>query len=280
MKKVISLSGGRTSGYIAANYKADNLVFALVRTDDKKCLFPDKKLRQVVEDRIEKPFIGTLEMNEIIYTILDIEQMIGQEVSWVSGETFDEVVDYRGGWLPNKLHRYCTTNMKLFPIFHWWHKTFDSPVEMMIGYRANELRRAKKMMERVNDNGLLEIKQTVKKRPDGRNHWEMFEWQKPLFPLIDDNIRLDDIHNFWVGKNVRFAPFNNCVGCFHRNPIFLKKMWDERPIKMQWFADQEEKEGKDQWRKDMKYADIKKHKSQIEISFDDFSDCDSGYCGL
>ena len=27
-------------------------------------------------------------------------------------------------------------------------------------------------------------------------------------------------------------------------------------------------------------AKIKKHKLQIELSFDDFNDCDSGYCGL
>ena len=46
MKTVNSLSGGKTSSYIAANYPANYDVFALVRTDDKNCMFPDKKLRQ------------------------------------------------------------------------------------------------------------------------------------------------------------------------------------------------------------------------------------------
>lgn len=48
MKIVNSLSGGKTSSYIAANYPADYDVFALVRTDDKNCLFPDKKQRLAI----------------------------------------------------------------------------------------------------------------------------------------------------------------------------------------------------------------------------------------
>ena len=44
MKTVNSLSGGKTSSYIAANYPADYNVFALVRIEDEKCKFPDKKI--------------------------------------------------------------------------------------------------------------------------------------------------------------------------------------------------------------------------------------------
>ena len=57
MKTVNSLSGGKTSSYIAANYPADYNVFALVRTNDKSCLYPDKKLRQIVSDKIGIEFI-------------------------------------------------------------------------------------------------------------------------------------------------------------------------------------------------------------------------------
>jgi hypothetical protein len=92
MKTVNSLSGGKTSSYIAANYPADYDVFALVRTDDKNCMFPDKKLRQEVEDRIQAPFIGTLEDDVIIHTMLDLEQYIGRKITWVTGKTFDETI--------------------------------------------------------------------------------------------------------------------------------------------------------------------------------------------
>ena len=74
MKLVNCLSGGKTSSYIAANYKSDHNVFALVRTNDIKCIFPDKKIRQIVSDKLGLEFIGTLEDDMIIYTMLDLEQ--------------------------------------------------------------------------------------------------------------------------------------------------------------------------------------------------------------
>jgi len=281
MVTVNSLSGGKTSSYIAVHYPADYNVFALVRTDDKKCLYPDAKVRQIVSDKIGCEFVGTLEDDVIINTMLDLEQFIGQKIDWVSGLSFDEVVKTKGGWLPNKLHRYCTTNMKLLPIFNWWHENIKEPCEMRIGFRANEQRRAKKMIEKLNDNGLSEIKATVSKHPDGRNKWQLFEWQKPSFPLIDSNIYKDKIELFWNDNNVPFAKLNNCVGCFHRNPILLNKMFQAHPKKMQWFSDQEKgRGGKGTWRSGITYEKIKNHKLQIELTFDDFSECDSGYCGL
>ena len=283
MIKVNSLSGGKTSSYIAANYPADHDVFALVRIEDENCRFPDEKIRKEVEDRIQAPFIGTAEDDTIIYTMLDLEQYIGRPISWVSGITFDEVVKTKGGWLPNKLHRYCTTNMKLVPMFNWWHKEIGEPVEMRIGFRANEQRRAKKMIERKNENGLLEIKATVSKHPNGKNKWEVFEWQAPSFPLIVDNIYKDNVEEYWKDKPVRFAWMNNCVGCFHRNEILLKKMFDKHPNKMQWFADQEKGRGvKGIWKHGtgVTYEKIKEYKLQVELFDDDFDECDSGYCGL
>jgi hypothetical protein len=281
MKSCTSISGGRTSAYLAANYPTDYNVFSLVRTEDPNCKFPDEKLRQAVEDRIQKPFIGTLEDDLIIHTIFDLEQHLGREISWVSGISYDEVVTTKGGWLPNKLHRYCTTEMKLTPMFYWWAETIGEPVRMQIGFRANEGRRAKNMQKRFNENGLLEFKATFGKNARGQNKWEMVEWQKPSFPLIDNGIFKDEIQAYWDRQNVRFAPFNNCVGCFHRNPIFLRKMAEEHPEKMEWFAKQEDgRDRRDSWRGDVKYRDIIKAKLQMELSFDDFSDCDSGYCGL
>ena len=70
--KVNSISGGKTSAYIAANYKADYNVFALVRIESNASKFKDKKIRQEVEDRIQAPFIATAEDDTIIYTILDL----------------------------------------------------------------------------------------------------------------------------------------------------------------------------------------------------------------
>jgi diphthamide synthase (EF-2-diphthine--ammonia ligase) len=97
MKTVNSLSGGKTSSYIAEHYPADYNVFALVRTIDTNCMFPDAKLRQIVSDKLGTEFIGTLEEDAIIYTMLDLEQFIGEKIDWVTGVTFDEIVSGKNG---------------------------------------------------------------------------------------------------------------------------------------------------------------------------------------
>jgi len=285
MKTINSLSGGKTSSYIAANYPADYNIFSLVRTNDKKCLFPDAKIRQIVSDKIGTEFIGTLEEDTIIYTMLDLEQFIGQKIDWVSGITFDEVVNGKfGGVLPNKLRRYCTTQMKLVPIFNWWEKNINKPVEMRIGFRANEMNRANNSLEKLNKNGLLEFKTIIGKSKNGRNKWKNIEWQKPEFPLINDAIFKDTIEEFWKDKPVRFAYMNNCVGCFNRNEMLLKYMSLKEPIKFQWFIEQEKKRIKkyDTWKQSghITYEQIKNHKLQLDLFDEDFNECDSGYCGL
>jgi hypothetical protein len=281
LKTVNSLSGGKTSSYIAANYPADYNVFSLVRTDDKNCIFPDKKIRQEVSDRLGTEFIGTLEEDMIIYTMLDLEQFIGSKINWVTGKTFDEITVRNGKrYLPNVTQRFCTTEMKLQPIFDWWRKEINQVVEMRIGFRANEQRRAKTMLSKANKNGNLEFKAIVGKRKT-QNKWADIEWQKPKFPLIDNPIFKDSIENFWQDKNVRFAYLNNCVGCFHRSPVLLKHMSDKHPNKFQWFVDSEENGyGKRTFKNGMKYKDIKKSLKQTKLFDTDFNECDSGYCGL
>jgi hypothetical protein len=165
------------------------------------------------------------------------------------------------------------------PIFDWWYQEIGVSVEMSIGYRANEKKRAARMIAKLNNEGLSEWKDTFSKLPDGRNKWEKIAWRKPVFPLIRHNVFRDQIENYWEFREVRFASLNNCVGCFHRNPILLRKMYDEHSDKMKWFASQEG--GKNgTWRSDMSYDQIFKHKLQYEISFAEFSECDSGVCGL
>jgi hypothetical protein len=278
MKTVNSLSGGKTSSYLASKYKADYNVFSLVRTNDIKCQFPDKLIRQKISDRLGQDFIGTLEEDTIIYTMLDLEQHIGSKINWVTGKTFDQIIDQKGRYLPNKIARYCTTELKTLPILHWIYEEIKSPVIMRFGYRANETRRAKKMLEKTDENGLTSVRATFSKLKDGRNSWADYKYCKPEFPLIEDNIFKDQIEQYWQNKNVRFAYLNNCVGCFWRNPLLLKKMHTKQPQKLQWFSDQETEKNK--WRSDIKYSEIIKWQTQLELFDSEFNECDSGNCGL
>jgi hypothetical protein len=285
MRKLISVSGGKTSAFVAANYKSDDIVFALVRTEDKDSRFKDDFLRKQVEDRIGAEFMATAEDDMIIGTVLDLEQFIGKRISWVTGQTFDLVVRNRGGWLPNKLHRYCTSNLKIKPIFDWWLNKYGiaDPVEMAMGFRANEVSRANNMLLKTDRNGYLNFEASLENHKSGRHKgqkkWIQVPWQVPVFPLIEDQVFKHDIERFWEGKPVGFARYNNCVGCFHRNPIFLKYQFDLHPSKMEWFREQET-EGKGTWRSDMSYTDIKKMMPQLRLYPEDFTECDSGGCEL
>ena len=289
MKTMNSLSGGKTSSYVAVKYPADYNVFALVTTRDNDCKFPDKKLRQKVSDKIGKEFIGTLEEDMIIYTMFDLEQYIGKEISWVAGKTFDETVA-RGKngkiQLPTPMMRFCTVEMKIEPIFNFWKKNIKEVVETRIGFRANETRRANIMMERCKPtNGIMTFKTIIGKSKNGkRNKWADIPYQVPRFPLIENNVYKDTVEKFWSDKNVRFAYMNNCVGCMHRNPLLLRKMFDKEPVKMNWFVKTEKKAIKsykhNQWKADMTYDKIGKSFNQYELFDEDFNECDSGYCGI
>jgi hypothetical protein len=284
MKTCNSLSGGKTSSYIAVNYPADYNVFSLVRTSDKNCLFPDAKLRQIVSDKIGTEFIGTLEDDAIIYTMMDLEQMIGTKIDWVTGKTFDEIIKRKNGatFLPSWMRRFCTTELKVEPMFYWWKENFKEPLEWRIGFRANEMNRANTMIKKLNKNGLSEFDAIIGKTKTGnQNKHKLIEWQKPSFPLIKDAIFKDTIEEFWKDKNVRFAWMNNCVGCMHKEPILLNKMSRLHPNKLEWFAKQErESINNCNWKENITYDEIIKHKMQMELFNEDFNECDSGYCGL
>jgi hypothetical protein len=257
-----SVSGGQSSAYIAANYPSDYLIFALVTIEDRACTPKDKKLVQLVSDKIGREFIATAEDDVILHTIMDLEQYLGQRIEWLAGKPFEKL---RKSSLPNINWRHCTELLKIKPMYDWWKKEIGEPVEMKIGFRAGEERRAKNMLDKCDEKGL----RAYNKKP----------WQKPVFPMINDSIHRDKVVKYWEGKPVRFADLNNCVGCFHRNPILLRKMWDLHPNKMDWFKDMEAMKGA-RWKSEVSYNQIKKHKLQQEISFNDFNDCDSGACGL
>tara|TARA_R110001632_G_scaffold13744_1_gene46949 strand:+ start:109 stop:954 length:846 start_codon:yes stop_codon:yes gene_type:complete len=281
MITVNSLSGGKTSSYIAANYPSNINVFSLVRTNDKNVLFPDAKVRQLVSDRIGHEFIGTLEMDDIIYTMLDLEQFIGKGINWLSPKTFEEVITMPKGkiYLPNKVKRICTVKMKIEVIAQWLHDINSTPCEMRIGFRANEMIRAKNMIERIEKDGFEHFKFNVGKSKNGRNKWQKKPYRKVRFPLIEDSIFKDKIEKYWQDKPVRFAYMNNCVGCFHRSPGLLKHMSDKAPKQFDWFIKQEIKANAT-FKTEVNYKQIKNSFKQTQLFDEDFNECDSGYCGL
>ncbi len=281
MKTVNSISGGKTSAYIAKHYPADINIFSLVRIEDKDNLWmkgKDEKTRQIISDRLQTEFIGTAEMDEIIYTILDLEQHIGSEITWITGKTFEEVIKQNYNYLPNKMTRYCTVEMKLKPIFNYLKENTELPVEMRIGFRPNEIARAESVLKRADENG-LELFETIIGKRKSQNKWGKVPYRYCKFPLIENNISKDTIYNYWNDKAVRFAYRNNCVGCVNRQPLMISHMASKDIEKIKWFEKQEIKTG-NRFLSDVSFTQILKFGTQATFFDDDFNECDSGFCGI
>ena len=122
MKTVNSISGGKTSAYLAVHFPADYEVFSLVCINKKEAAPKDPFIINYVNQKLEKfipqfgEFIATAEYNLMLQAMIDLEQIIGKEIIWVRGMSFDDVIDTGTQTrLPSWARRYCTEKMKLLP---------------------------------------------------------------------------------------------------------------------------------------------------------------------
>lgn len=174
-RTVTSISGGKTSAYLAKHYPTDENIFALVRIEDRKCTPKDKSLVQKVSDKIGMEFIATAESDTTLTLMFDLEQLLGKEIIWTTGDTFEQVCLKRKA-LPNLMMRFCTTEMKMKPIFEYCQKEFGM-VKMNLGFRYDEKERA--------NNENTKFKTVVGKSKNGkRNKWGEVEWRECYYPLI------------------------------------------------------------------------------------------------
>lgn len=284
MKSINSLSGGKTSSYLAYHYPADYNLFSLVCIDDINSSNKDKKLIQQVNDKLQKycsdkpEFIATAEDDKTIKVILDLEQLIGQEIIWLRGDSFEIVNKKHGKTVPNMAMRYCTTDMKIKPIAEWVYNNIQNtecgdfqPVFSNIGIRYDEEHRAK-----TGDDRKLNTKIVIGKRGT-QNKWENFHWGIANYPLVNNKIHHYQIRKFWETKDIIFPKDSNCVGCFWKDVQQLRKNWDDNNSKMQWFSNQEIN-SKYNYKSNMTYEQIKKIGLQQDFFFGTGSGCQAGFC--
>lgn len=268
MKTINSLSGGKTSSYMAANYRADYNIFALVRIEADYCKPKDESIVKYASDKIGMDFIATGESDTTLYAMRDLEQLIGSEIIWVTGDSFDELCRKRKA-LPNLMQRFCTTEMKMMPIAEWWHKNIGEKIQMQVGFRYDEKERA--------DRFRTDIKIKVGKHDNGNNKWQEFDWRIGKFPLIEDKIVHLEVTKWGGQSGIIFPPDSNCVGCFWKPYQQLRKNWDDEPLKMRWFSELEQKM-KRKFKKEMNYDQVKTIGLQQDFYFGTGSGCQAGFC--
>jgi hypothetical protein len=298
MKKLTanSVSGGKSSAYIAANYPSDIEIFSLVCCDDPKLSHPDKKLMQMANDRLQMnsshwgEFIGTTEDSTIIKTIFDLEQLIGREITWVRGESFDDLID-RKSMIPNKFTRFCTQEMKLKPIFEYFflrhnldpspietpkfskERPFlcNNPIEMKIGYRYDE-------KERCNTFSTdFEIATQCANYGEKKMRNAIFRnWREGNFVLVQDKKTVFHIQKFWKDKDVEFAVESNCNNCFWKPWERLQQLYIKRKALRDWTSAKELQYGHT-FHSDLSVNQIMSMPEQLGL-FDVGFVCNAGNC--
>jgi len=270
MIKINSISGGKTSAYMAAHYPADIEIFALVCIEAEYCKPKDESIVKFVSDKLGREFIATAESDKTLYVVRDLEQILGKEIKWLAGETFEQMLSWKKA-LPNKIWRFCTTELKMKPIFEYCQKEVKEIVEMQVGFRYDEKERGERNVKNTH------MKVVVGKHENGNNKWAEVEWRKLSFPLIENKVIHPAVVDWALKSNLPFPADSNCVGCFWKPFQQLRKNWDDEPNKMRWFAEMEKVMNR-QWQKEMSYSRVKEIGLQTSFVFGTGAGCQSGYC--
>lgn len=240
---VTSLSGGRTSAWMAINYPTDYYVFALVRTDHPSHIPSDPGLVRDVREKCPV-FTGSLELPDTLRCVLELEQKLGKQIDWVWADlTFEQLVS-RKNYLPNSATRFCTQFLKYVPIFDWSLSLLPSQiVEMNLGFRADEPNRVYKMIggKRIKGKGWdFSGLGTCEDHPKNR---KKIEWRFRQAPLYLDGIKKYHIHSDpWI-LSKPFPEISNCSHCFFHTPIEHRKQHIKHPECASFWTDLESSTG-------------------------------------
>lgn len=280
MITVNSLSGGKTSSYIAVHYPANLDLFALCCIDCHNAGRDiDKKMVQMVNDKLQKycshypEFVATSEDPKILKVMFDLEQRIGREITWLRGIGWEEMIRIKKA-IPNQAKRFCTTILKMQPIFDYLYMYHELPVIMRIGYRYDELERAGKLNE------LFKFAYKCEWQDNSArwiNRWEEIRWRIGDFPLIEDKVTHYQIKQYWEDKGIDFPKDSNCQNCFWKAPEQLRKNFDTCPPVMWWSAIQEDLQG-NTFNNKMSLYQISRLPIQLDFFYGTGSGCQAGFC--
>jgi hypothetical protein len=280
MKTVNSLSGGKTSSYLAYHYPADLEIFSLVCIDSHNAGRKiDKKLVQMANDKLQKycshqnEFVATSEDPIILKTMVELEQLIGREIIWLRGMGWEQML-YMKQAIPNMSKRFCTTILKMIPIFEFLFLYHSLPVKMRVGYRYDEIERMHKFTNMWKYATHCEYRE---KSNTWIHRWQEIMWRVGDFVLVNHKITHKHIVDFWKGFDIEFPKDSNCQNCFWKDPQQLRKNFDSNPEIMYWSAIQEDLYGYT-FKENASMLGISQLGLQLDFNFGIGSGCQAGFC--
>lgn len=216
----ISFSGGRTSAYMLWRVLQSNgglpedavVCFANTGKEDEATL----EFVQACGDAWNVP---------IVWLEYQPEAPLFREVTFESarrnGEPFAELITKRN-YLPNPVARFCSMELKSLTIERYFKSKGWTDWDVMVGVRADEVRRVPKLRAR----GLH-------------------------MPLVDAQVFQHDVMEFWrsqifdLGLDFRqgVTPLGNCDLCFLKGPNQILGLIQNKPERAVWWMEQEKKIG-------------------------------------
>ena len=144
------------------------------------------------------------------------------------GEPYEAVIEQRGGYLPNRVARYCSSELKTRTMHRYLRSIGWTEWDTFIGIRADEPRRVAKF--RANPN------------PETKS-------EEVHMPLASIGIGAADVGNFWRGQDFDLELPNvngktmhgNCDLCFLKPASQVLSLITEQPMRAIWWAKQEQK---------------------------------------
>lgn len=224
----ISFSGGRTSAYMLwrvlqsnSGLPADALVcFANTGKEDEATLEFVRECAQRWNVRIH-----WLEYNNALPSKVDECDF---DSAARSGEPFESVIQQRNGCLPNRMARYCSSELKTRTMHRFLRGIGWDEWDTFIGIRADEPRRVAKFRANPSPETAAET---------------------CCLPLADVGIGAHDVAAFWRTQWFDLALPNingktmhgNCDLCFLKPAAQVQSLIAENPQRAVWWAAQEAK---------------------------------------
>jgi hypothetical protein len=261
---------------MAKMYPADHDVFALVCIDYAPARPNDAQLVQMVNDKLQKhslnksEFIATAEDVKTLRVVFDLEQMIGREIAWVRGISFDEVIRKRKA-IPNSFKRFCTSFLKIEPIKDFVIHSLNEPVLMRQGIRMDESERAKQGWKQIYVDSIEEI------GANGKPKRKKIGWAVSDYPMIRDRIYYPTVRDWKQRSGLVFPSNSNCSHCFWKGSAELRQNLETNAAVIEWAAKMED-EMKRQWKSEISMRQVMNLGLQLEMTFGGGASCQSGFC--
>jgi 3'-phosphoadenosine 5'-phosphosulfate sulfotransferase (PAPS reductase)/FAD synthetase len=272
----ISLSGGRTSAYMLWLVLQSNgglppqcvVCFANTGKEEEATL----RFVRDCSNHWHVPITWVEYRREAPYFAL-----VGFDSAAREGEPFAALIRSKM-YLPNPVMRFCTTELKIRPMYRWLRNSgrLGDGMDMMIGIRADEQRRVVKMR--------------------GTTNSESASLTNAL-PLADAGVTVADVGAFWDAQpfNLELPSHNGCTLAGNCDLCFLKPanqvftLIAQKPERAVWWVEQEKHAKSIQndpasqgirfrWDRPS-YAQMAKYAADQGDMFDPAEEAISCYCG-